>query len=254
MTGGPDPRGRFTGAAQGYARHRPGYPDVLVDQVLLEAGAKSGDAAADLGCGTGILTRMLAARGLAVVGIDPNEDMLEEARATGGGAEYRTGDAENTGLADQSVGLVTVAQAFHWFDVDAALEELQRVLTPQGHVAAIWNIRGENGFMAEYDALLRRFSSEYTVLESWETTLEVLKRHPRVVGARELRAEHAQRFDLESLRGRAWSSSYVFRGVQDREGFDEALACLFDDHAQGGAIVFPYRSLGLVFRVTAPEP
>ena len=249
MTGGPDPRGRFTGAAQGYARHRPGYPDILVDQVLLEAGAKSGDAAADLGCGTGILTRMLAARGLAVVGIDPNEDMLEEARATGGGAEYRTGDAEHTGLTDRSLALVTVAQAFHWFDIDAALAELQRILKPQGHVAAIWNIRRENAFMDAYDALLRRFSSEYTVLESWETTLEELKRHPRVVGPREHRAEHAQRFDLDGLRGRAWSSSYVFRGVEDSEGFDAALEALFGAHARDGVIPFPYRTVALVFRI-----
>jgi ubiquinone/menaquinone biosynthesis C-methylase UbiE len=215
---------------------------------------KSRDPVADLGCGTGILTRMLVARGLEVVGIDPNGDMLEEARSAGGGAEYRRGDAESTGLADQSVVLVTVAQAFHWFDVDAALAELQRILKPQGHAAAIWNIRGENAFMTEYDTLLRRFSSEYTVLEGWETTLEELKRHPQVAGVRELRAEHAQRFDLEGLLGRAWSSSYVFRGVQDREGFDEALEALFDTHARNGVVEFPYRTVGLVFKITTPEP
>jgi len=251
--GRTDPRGRFSGAAKGYARYRPGYPDALVHQVLAEAGAKSGDPVADLGCGTGILTRMLAARGLDVVGIDPNGNMLEEARGARGAAEYRLGDAENTGLADQSIALVTVAQAFHWFDLDAALEELQRILRPRGHVAAIWNIRGENGFMSAYDALLRRFSSEYTVLESWETTLAELKRHARVLDARELRAEHAQRFDLEGLRGRAWSSSYVFRGVENREGFDAALATLFEDQAQDGVIDFPYRTVGLVFRIAAPE-
>jgi len=167
--GRTDPRERFSGAARAYARFRPGYPDALVDRVLSEAGVKSRDPVADLGCGTGILTRMLAARGLDVLGI----------------------------------ALVTVAQAFHWCDVDAALGELRRVLNPQGHVAAIWNIRGENAFMDAYDALLRRFSSEYKVLESWETTLAELKHHARVVDARELRAEHAQRFDLEGLQGRA---------------------------------------------------
>ena len=93
---------------------------------------------------------MLAHRGLDVLGIDPNEDMLAEARGAGGGAEYRRGDAEATGLDDVSVALVTVAQAFHWLDLDAALGELHRILGPDGHAAALWNIRGEGAFMAAY--------------------------------------------------------------------------------------------------------
>jgi hypothetical protein len=56
--------------------------------------------------------------------------------------------------------------------------------------------------------------------------------------------------DFEGLRGRSWSSSYVFRGVRDPEGFDRALRSLFDAHARDGAIEFPYRGVGLVFRVS----
>ena len=244
-----DPRERFTGAAAGYARFRPGYPEALVDWVVAEAAVRAGDRVADVGCGTGILTRMLARRGFDVLGLDPNEDMLAEARAAGGGAEYLRADAEATGLPGRSVALVTVAQAFHWFDLDAALGELHRVLGPHGHVAAVWNIRGEGVFMAAYDALLRRFSSEYQVLESWETTLAQLRRHPRVVAPRESWESHAQRFDLEGLRGRAWSSSYVRRGVADREGFDAALRAVFEAHARDGAVDFPYRTVALVFRI-----
>src|SRR5512139_2540316 len=117
---GLDPRERFAGAASGYARFRPSYPAVLLDRVLAEAGVRAGDRVADVGCGTGILTRLLAERGLSVTGIDPNEDMLAEARAAGGRAEYRRGEAAASGLADASAALVTAAQAFHWFDADAA--------------------------------------------------------------------------------------------------------------------------------------
>jgi hypothetical protein len=196
---------------------------------------------------------MLAERGLEVVGIDPSEDMLAEARAGGGRAEYRRGEAAATGLDDASVALVAVAQAFHWFDADSALAEFQRVLRPGGHAAAIWNLRAESPFMADYDAVLRRFSHEYSVVESWDESLARLRVHPRVEAPRELEAPNAQVFDLEGLRGRAWSSSYVRRGVSDHEGFDAALRAVFDAHARGGTIEFPYRTVALVFRV-AGEP
>jgi SAM-dependent methyltransferase len=245
-----DPRARFSGSGTAgvYARSRPSYPDALVDWVVREASARPGDPAADVGCGTGIFTRLLAARGLDVVGIDPSEDMLAEARAAGG-AVYRRGEAEATGLADTTVALVTVAQAFHWFDADAALAEFRRILRPEGHAAAVWNLRGENAFMANYDAILRRFSREYAVLESWEESLSRLRAHPRIVSPRDFEAPNSQQLDFEGLHGRAWSSSYVRHGVEDAPGFDAALRSLFEAHARGGVVEFPYRSVALVFRV-----
>jgi SAM-dependent methyltransferase len=248
-----DPRQRFAGAAAGYARFRPSYPAALVDWILAEAGVHRGDRVADVGCGTGIFTRLLAQRGLEVTGIDPNEDMLAQARAAGGPADYRRGEAAATGLDGASVALVAVAQAFHWFDADAALAEFHRVLQPGGHVAAVWNLRAASPFMAEYQALLRRFSSEYAVMESWEESLARLRAHPRVEAPRDFEAPNAQAFDFEGLHGRSWSSSYVFRGVSDREGFDRALRSLFEAHAHHGAIEFPDRSVALVFRVAGRE-
>ena len=108
--------------------------------------------------------------------------------------------------------------------------------------------------MTAYDALLRRFSSEYRVLESWETTLESLRRHPRIVAPRERWETHAQRFDLGGLRGRAWSSSYVYRGVEDQQEFDAALQALFDTHSRSGLVEFPYRAVALVFGVDSLPP
>ena len=128
--------------------------------------------------------------------------MLAEARAAGGPAEYRRGEAGATGLDDASVALVTVAQAFHWFEADAALAEFHRVLRPGGHVAAIWNLRAASPFMAEYQALLRRFSTEYSVMESWEESLARLRAHPRVEAPRDFEVPNAQAFDFEGLRGR----------------------------------------------------
>jgi hypothetical protein len=108
--------------------------------------------------------------------------------------------------------------------------------------------------MAEYQRLLRRFSSEYHVLESWEETLGRLRAHPRVEAPRDFELPNAQVFDFAGLHGRAWSSSYVFRGVEDREGFDVALRALFDAHARDGLLEFPYRTVALVFRVGPERP
>jgi ubiquinone/menaquinone biosynthesis C-methylase UbiE len=244
-----DPRKRFDGAGEVYARHRPSYPDTLVERVLAECSVRAGDPAADVGCGTGILTRLLAARGLDVIGIDPNQDMLAQAREGGGPARYQSGEAEATGLSAASVAVVTVAQAFHWFDVERALAEFHRILRPGGHVAALWNLRAPSAFTHDYDALLRRFCSEYAELERREQYLDLLRTQRRVVSPRELEASNAQLFDFEGFRGRAWSSSYVIHGVTDREGFDAALRGLFDAQAHDGRVEFPYRSFALVFQV-----
>lgn len=244
-----DPRDRFSGAAKGYAQHRPSYPPAIVDGVIAAAGIGAGDPVADVGCGTGILTRLLAERGLDVTGIDPNEPMLAEARAAGGPASYRRGEAEATGLAAASTALVTVAQAFHWFDLDKTLAEFHRIIRPGGHVAAIWNLRGAGAFPDDYEALLRRFCREYRVLEGWEECLNRLRNHPRTVSPRTIESPNVQLFDFAGLHGRSWSSSYVIHGVDDREGFDAGLRALFDTHAQGGVLEFPYRTVALVFGI-----
>jgi SAM-dependent methyltransferase len=245
-----DVRDRFTGATEGYARWRPGYPNALIDWIVAETGLAPGDPVVDVGCGTGIATRLLAARGLDVLGLDPNADMLARARAAGG-ARYARGEAAATGLPDRSVALVSAAQAFHWFDLDTALGEFARILQPRGWVAALYNLRAESAFRGDYDALLRRFSREYRGVESWEATLAALEAHPRVSEPRRREARHVQRLDLEGLRGRAWSSSYVFRGVTDREGFDAGLRSLHTTHARDGVVELPYQAVALVFRLSA---
>jgi hypothetical protein len=101
--------------------------------------------------------------------------------------------------------------------------------------------------MDAYEALLRRFSGEYRVLEGWEETLARLRAHPAVEACRAFECTNAQSFDFEGLHGRSWSSSYVFRGVADREGFDAALARLFEEHARDGRVLFPYRAVALAF-------
>jgi SAM-dependent methyltransferase len=242
------PTERFSGAAGLYERHRPSYPPELLDWITAETQVRPPAPVADVGCGTGISTRLLAERGYDVVGVDPNEAMLEKARAAGG-ARYVKGEAAATGLPDASVDLVTVAQAFHWFDLGLAFREMRRILRPGGWCAAFWNVRASSPFMDAYDALLRAQSKEYGILLSHEDTLAALAAHPEARDVRKGSFPNAQEFDSEGLHGRAWSSSYVLHGVSDREGFDGALKVLFDTYQVDGGVSYLYNAVGLCFRL-----
>jgi SAM-dependent methyltransferase len=244
-----DPRERFTAAADAYHRHRPSYPAELIDWILTTASLAPPATVADIGCGTGISTRLFAERGFDVVGVDPNEPMLERARDAGG-ARYQKGEAVATGLPDRSMDLVTVAQAFHWFDIPKALAEIARILRPRRWSAAFWNVRAlANAFMVEYDELLRRYSREYAILESHEQTGRVIAAAPGVLDPREAEFGNAQRLDREGFLGRVYSSSYVVHGVDDREGFARAIGELFDRHHESGIVELRYRTVGLCWRL-----
>jgi SAM-dependent methyltransferase len=245
-----DPRERFSETAGLYERHRPSYPAALLDWIVASAELRPGDAVADIGCGTGISTRLFVERGYDVVGVDPNQAMLAQARAAGGG-RYQPGEAAATGLPAASVALVSVAQAFHWFELTATLREFRRVLRPHGSCAVYWNVRGTSPFLSEYDSLLRDYSAEYGVLDKPAQTLAALRGRAELRDVREAEFAHEQMFDREGLFGRAYSSSYVVHGIADHAGFDRALGEVFERHARDGGVTFSYRTLGLCFRLVS---
>jgi len=236
---------RFEKVADLYDKYRPGYPDAVVDWFRLPKGAR----VLDLGCGTGISARLFASRGLGVVAIDPNEAMLEKARAHGGNVVYALGRAEATGQPDASFDLAYAAQAFHWFDVDKTMKELRRVLAPKGRAAAIWNLRAPTLAMREYEELLREYSHEYAQLERPQQTMQRIRESDDVVDVEETEIDNAQIFDWDGLHGRAHSSSYVAHGVTDKKAFDRALLAIFDRYAVNGRFPFDYRTHVLTWRV-----
>ena len=246
--GAPDPLDRFTGLAEVYARGRPSYPDAAVQAVIDRARLGLGSLLVDVGCGTGISSRLLAERGYDVTGVDPNEPMLAHARAAGG-ARYCVGTAAETGLPEASFDLVSVAQAFHWFDVPAALAEFRRILARPGWCAAFWNLRRSSPFMDDYDALLRAHSSEYEVLLKPEPTIQSILRAEGIVDTREGEFPNRQLLDREGVFGRAYSSSYVVHGIADLPAFDRALGELLDRHQSGGTVEFPYRTVAVCARL-----
>ena len=122
----------FGNVAETYDRVRPPYSRVLLDRAekLLELDARA--RVLDLGAGTGRVTRELARRFEHVVAVEPDERM----RALN--SEALAGSAEAIPLEDASVDAVFVGEAFHWFDAEAAIREIARVLRPRGGLAILW--------------------------------------------------------------------------------------------------------------------
>lgn len=128
----------FGRTATDYATHRAGFPQAFFDLLADRRYARPGQTALDLGTGTGTVARGLARLGLNVMGIDPSNALLAEARALDRAADigvtYRAGTAEATGAGDRSIDLVTAGQCWHWFDRDRAAAEAVRVLRPRGRL------------------------------------------------------------------------------------------------------------------------
>jgi SAM-dependent methyltransferase len=130
----------FGTAAAAYAEYRPGYAEAAIRWALEPAGTREPPRVLDLAAGTGKLTATLIRLGAEVTAVEPDPAMLAELRRELGSVRSLPGTAEDIPLPGASVDAVLVGQAMHWFDLDRAIPEIARVLTPGGVLAALWNV------------------------------------------------------------------------------------------------------------------
>src|SRR5260370_2845147 len=157
---------RFPNRAADYVRDLAGYPPAVLDLLRAECGLLRGHVIADIGSGTGLLSKLFLENGNRVFGVEPNPEMRqagEEYLASYDGFSSIEGSAESTPLGDSSVDFVTAGQAFHWFEPEKTRAEFQRILRPHGWVAAIWNFREmEAPFATAYEDILGKYGTDYT--------------------------------------------------------------------------------------------
>jgi SAM-dependent methyltransferase len=222
----------FARSADAYERARPDYPPIVLEPLQLSPGL----VIVDLAAGTGKLTRLLAGSGATVIAVEPVAEMRAALPAS---VEVLEGTAERIPLESASADLVTVAQAFHWFDGDAALAEIHRVLRPGGRLALVWNRRVmDHPVNQAIEAILAPHRAEVPAHRSgeWRAAFE----RTTLFGALE---EHTfpneQHLDADGMADRIGSTSFVASLPEEERARVLGAA---RELARDGPVTVPYRS------------
>jgi SAM-dependent methyltransferase len=242
-----DPLQRFSSRADNYVKYRPTYPAGVIEVLKSRCGLTEASVIADVGSGTGILTKLLLDNGNVVFAIEPNAAMrlaAEQFLSYSESFHSVDANAEATTLASQSVDFVTAAQAFHWFDRAKAKREFARILKPGGWVVLIWNERrlDSTAFLRAYEDLLLRYGTDYQKVRHEKVTGEIADFFaPDTFALQTL--ENAQHFDFEALKGRLLSSSYAPDGDHlDFPAMLNELDEIFKAHQKEGIVSFEYET------------
>lgn len=236
-----NPTQRFSSRVSDYVKYRPSYPPQVVRWLTERCGLLPTSIIADVGSGTGLLTKLFLENGNRVYGVEPNTEMRHAGEHFL--SAYPTfistnGTAENTTLPAASIDFVTAGQAFHWFDGAKAGAEFQRILKPSGWVALIWNDRDTTStpFLRDYERMLQTYSTDYAQVDHKNTDVTTLG-----IALERKDFANAQVFDFAALKGRLMSSSYAPpEGHLQHEPLLQELRRIFDAHNQNGVVEFKY--------------
>lgn len=236
---------RFSNRVANYIKYRPGYPREIIGFLEQNCGLTYETVIADIGCGTGISSRLFLENCNRVIGVEPNEAMRTaavELLAEFPDVTIVDGTSERTTLPDSSVDMIVAAQAFHWFDPEPTRAEFERILRPGGYVVLIWNERqlGTTPFLVEYEEFLLKYATDYAAVRHDRFDAAALDSYfrGRVISAT---FPNFQVFDLEGLKGRMLSASYMPSEADAvYPEMIEELRNLFAKHSENGRIKVLY--------------
>ena len=127
------PTKRFSNRVENYVKYRPSYPAEIIPFFENTLGIRLDMSITDIGSGTGLFSEPLLKKGYRVICLEPNDEMRKAGENYLGhypGFLSSNQRAEETGLEEGSIDLITVAQAFHWMDPIATKKEFFRILRP----------------------------------------------------------------------------------------------------------------------------
>ncbi len=234
----------FTGRVEEFAKYRPGYPEQIINLLENKIGFDQSKDVADIGCGTGRLSRLFLNNGNLVFGVEPNEEMrLMAEKLLGKFINFIgiDGTAEETKLATNSVDIITVGQAFHWFDLKKTKKEFKRILRKEGYVVILWNERTNTSqVMKAINKILLSLNQEH---EEAEKNLVDKKLLNAFFGEEKIGSgtfPNFQMLDLTGLKGRIHSISYVPDSGTENKRIMNELKDVFEKYNNGGQVKIEY--------------
>lgn len=247
---------RFDGMGSIYANFRPSYPKEFIGYLYNDVGLTDASVIADIGSGTGILTKQLLEEGNTVYAIEPNADMRKKAEQSLGLFDLVIsvcGSAENTTLQNESVDFITVAQAFHWFDRQQFKTECRRILVPNGKVILVWNSRdNKSGLVIENDMINKRYCPEFKGFSGgMRGAADEDDLGDFFEGSYEYKVfKNDLTFDENGFIGRNLSSSYAPKEADaNYQHYLKALQSLFGKYSTNGFLVMPNLTRSYIGRV-----
>ena len=170
-----DNKDLFSKKAEYYDSFRPSYSDAFISEMVLRGIIGEGKSVADIGAGTGILSRQLAESGSCVIAVEPNASMREKAVSGTNGLDVKVldGSAENIPIGDCGIDSVFAGQAFHWFDPVLFAKECRRILRPGGNVVLVWNRKKSGEMEKERKKIVDSYEHAVDSFHcSWDERLE----------------------------------------------------------------------------------
>lgn len=240
----------FGTVADVYESARPEYPSAAVAWLLepvLESGGRP--LVADVGAGTGKLTRIIAAAaGCDAVAVDPDPAMLDALRVAVPGVPAHVGTAESLPLEDESVDAVLLGQAWHWVEPVAASREIGRVLRPGGTLGLIWNIRDESqSWVRRLNSVVSRGGALTMFDDGPPPIAEPFRRLDEERWTWSRTVSRSQLTDLVRSR-----SFYITASADERNRIDRDLTALFDELGLKGSTTIELPYVTRAFRTTMP--
>jgi ubiquinone/menaquinone biosynthesis C-methylase UbiE len=241
---------RYSSKIEDYAKYRPNFPCEIIEFLHSKGIIDDSSIIADIGSGTGRFTRLLLERGNLVYGVERNNEIrskAEELLSQFSNFISIAGSAEETGLEDSSVGLITVAQAFHWFDREKCLCEFRRIISDNGKVFIVWDdfLGDYNDFSMEYSKVLSDFrnvepENKGKKLSRTEMINEFFKENKY----ESMSFTHEIYQSFEGIKGGALSAFFTPKpNEKNYEEFISELQRVFDKYENNGKVCTAFRSV-----------